>query len=162
MRAAWDAIVASLPSAPGLNDIEILKSSVRREHGVYSFALAVDRPAGVDTTFCELVSRYIAQKFDATPSPVPPYQIEVASAGLERPLLTREHFARFAGREAKVVTMMPVANRTVFTGPIASSDQSVVRLDDRYAGLTAIPYAVIKRATLVYEPVEDLRRSKRR
>ncbi|MDQ2817235.1 MAG: ribosome maturation factor RimP [Candidatus Eremiobacteraeota bacterium] len=159
-RTAWEQILKDLDGCAAFPDVEVLKSSVRFERGVVWLSVTIDRPQGVDTGFCEIVSRYIAGQADRLDAPVPPYQIEVSSAGLERPLLVPEHFARFAGRDAKIVTTLRIANRTDFTGRIAAADERAVRLEDRYAGPTDIPYAAIKRATLVYEPAEDFRRSK--
>ena len=89
---------------------------------------------------------------------MPLFQLEVSSAGLARPLLRPEHFLRFRGREVNIITTLSIKSRVEFTGPIAQSDQTSVTVDDKYAGPTALPYAAIKRANLVYDPREDLRK----
>jgi ribosome maturation factor RimP len=140
--------------------IEVLRSSVRRERGAYVMAVSVDREGGVDTRLCEQITRFIAQRTDALTPPIGPYTIEVASAGLDRPLLTPEHFRRFSGRDARIITTLRIANRVEFSGPIAGADEEKVAIADRYAGTVEIPYGAIKRANLIYEPAEDLKRKR--
>lgn len=154
----FEAIVSSIHTAPEFSDLEILKWTIRRERGVVMIGVVIDRESGVDTNVCEAVSKHIARRADALPPPVPLYQVEVASAGLERPLLTPEHFRRFAGRAAKVVTTLRIRNRTEFSGPIEAADETAVTIADPHAGPTPIPYAAVKRASLVYDPRADLRK----
>jgi ribosome maturation factor RimP len=144
--------------AAEFTSIEILKASVHRERGEYVLSLQIDREDGVDTTLCEQVSRIIDLRAEALGSSIGPYSIEVASAGLDRPLLNAEHFRRFIGREARIITRFPIAKRVEFTGRIESSDGVSVRLADRYAGAVDIPHQAIKKAHLTYEPSEDLHR----
>ena len=140
--------------------IEVLKASVRRERGSYVLAATVDREHGVDTDLCEQLARYIERRVDSLSPPVGAYAIEVASAGLDRPLLIPAHFARFRGQPARIITSFKVANRVEFAGPIESADDVKVTIADRYAGRVEIPYGAIKRAHLVYEPAADLKRAR--
>jgi len=153
------AIVTSVGSHPEFRDIEVLKSYVRRAGRAYVLGLVVDRDGGVDTDLCEAVSRYIIRRADALVPPVD-YQVEVSSAGLDRPLITAGHYRRYEGKVAKVITTLRIANRTEFTGAIGSVTDEAVTIHDPHAGPTPIPFAVIKRASLVYDPAQDLKRKK--
>ena len=146
--------------AAEFTSIEILKSNVHRERGQFVIALTIDREDGVDTTLCEQISRIIDLRAEALGAEIGAYSIEVASAGLDRPLLTPEHFRRFAGRDARIITRLPVAKRVEFTGRIESATDICVTLADRYAGIVEIPHAAIKKANLVYEPREDLKKQR--
>lgn len=141
--------------------IEVLKTIVRRERGAYALAVTVDRENGVDTDLCGQLTRYIERRIEALTPPIGACTIEVSSAGLDRPLLVPAHFMRFRGRPARIITSLRVANRVEFTGPIESADEAKVTIADRYAGHVDIPYGAIKRANLVYEPADDLKRKKR-
>lgn len=57
------------------------------------------------------------------------YMLEVSSPGIDRPLRTLEHFARFAGQTAVVKTVSPVDGRSSFTGTIEAARDGVVALD---------------------------------
>jgi ribosome maturation factor RimP len=118
----------------------------------------LDREGGVSTQLCEAVSKAIARSIDALSTPAPDYDLEVASAGLDRPLYTPAQFRRFAGRKAKVVTSKPVGNRVEFSGPIVTADDTAVVIDDAHAGATPVTHAVIKRANLIYDASTDFKR----
>ena len=75
------------------------------------------------------------------------YMLEVSSPGIDRPLRTPEHFARFAGQTAQVKTKGPLDGRSSFTGTIVSADEEAVVLDVDGAQVS-VPMDVIKRAHL--------------
>ncbi len=75
------------------------------------------------------------------------YTLEVSSPGIDRPLRTPEHFARFAGETAVVKTAAPLDGRSAFTGTIAGVADGVVELDVDGTAFR-IPVSDIKRAHL--------------
>ncbi|HEV2878684.1 MAG TPA: hypothetical protein VGW96_03795 [Candidatus Eremiobacteraceae bacterium] len=154
----FEVICERMTQLPQFHDIEFLKRSIRKERGVYHLSVTIDREGGVDSNLCEAVARYIENRMEELPPPPPLFQLEVASAGLARPLLRPEHFKRFRGREINVITTLRIKNRVEFTGPISHADDTAVTVEDKYAGLTPLPYPAIKRANLVYDPREDLRK----
>ena len=161
LRSALEEIASSVPASPEFRDVEVLKVTVGREHRAYVVALIVDRAGGVDTDLCQAISKHLIRKIDTLDPPVDDYRVEVASAGLERPLLVPAHFARFRGAPAKVVTSLHIANRVEFTGAIGAVTEEAVTILDPHAGPTPIPYPAIKRAHLVYDPSQDLKKKKR-
>ena len=74
------------------------------------------------------------------------YTLEVSAPGIDRPLRTAEHFARFVGDTA-VLKTQPVDGRGSWTGAIASVEGDVVVLDVDGAE-ARIPMDTIKRAHL--------------
>lgn len=90
--------------------------------------LYIDVPAGgeggegeprtVTIDDCETVSREVSAQLDVA-DPIPGnYTLEVSSPGLDRPLFTLEHFARFQGQEAKVGLKLPQEGRRRLQGRI--------------------------------------------
>jgi ribosome maturation factor RimP len=75
----------------------------------YSFSghilrVAIDKDNGnVSLTDCEQASRALEKIFDEREMITQHYTLEVSSPGLDRPLKTREDYARFAGSKAKIV-----------------------------------------------------------
>jgi len=68
--------------------------------------IAADR---VDLLDCENLSRELSAVLDVQ-DPIPQaYSLEVGSPGIDRPLRTAEHFAYFAGSEAKIQLAIPLA-----------------------------------------------------
>ena len=107
----------------------------------------IDTPGGVG--FDELASAQawinaIMDELDPFPGA---YSLEVSSPGIDRPLRTLEHFARFAGQTAVVKTSRPLDGRSSFAGAIVSAegDEVVLDVDGEHV---AIPFDGIKRAHL--------------
>jgi ribosome maturation factor RimP len=77
-----------------------------------------------------------------------PYQLEVSSPGLDRPLTKPMHFERFTGRKARVEVETPINGQRRFVGVIAGIGPEVVRLAvDR--GEVQLAFSAISRARLV-------------
>lgn len=86
----------------------------------------------------------IMDKLDPFPGA---YTLEVSSPGIDRPLRTPEHFARFVGDTAVVKTKSPVDGKSTFTGRIVAVDAPGVELEVDEA-MVVIPFDIIKRAHL--------------
>ncbi|MEE4295130.1 MAG: ribosome maturation factor RimP [Wenzhouxiangella sp.] len=86
-------------------------------------------PDGIGVEDCERVSREVSALMDVE-EPVPgQYTLEVSSPGVERPLFTGQHFARFVGETAAVQLAVPVNNRRRFKGIIVAADDDQVILE---------------------------------
>ncbi|MEE4637200.1 MAG: ribosome maturation factor RimP [Wenzhouxiangella sp.] len=90
----------------------------------------IDRePDGIGVEDCERVSREVSALMDVE-EPVPgQYTLEVSSPGVERPLFTGAHFARFVGETASVQMAVPVESRRRFKGLIVAADDRAVTLN---------------------------------
>ena len=99
----------------------------------------VDHPAGVDHALCERVTTVLRPYLDR-------YSVEVSSPGVERPLRTREHFARAVGRKVKLKT---TGER--LRGEVVSAGERSLRLERQGGEPTDIPYDQIVRANLIDE-----------
>jgi ribosome maturation factor RimP len=116
--------------------------------------VAADR---VDLLDCENLSRELSAVLDVD-DPIPQaYSLEVGSPGIDRPLRTAEHFAYFAGSEAKIQLAVPLigengAERRNFRGtlrgvaPDAGAEAVSIEVDGR---LFQLPLADIDQARLV-------------
>ena len=158
MRDEFEEIARAVPGAFG--GVEVLRTTVRREGRTLVMSLIVDREGGMDTDACGRISRFVIDRVDALDPPIDDYRVEVSSAGLERPLLAPDHYRRFRGRPAKVVTSLRIGNRVEFNGPIGTVTDEAVTIDDPHAGATPIPFAAIKRAHLIYDPTSDLKKKR--
>ena len=98
---------------------------------------------------CEQISHYLSTVFDVE-DPIPgAWNLEVSSAGIDRPLTRAKDWNRFAGHLARVETLFPVDGRKRFSGIVLGADetQGRLRLDD---GTEAtVPLGDIRRAKLV-------------
>jgi ribosome maturation factor RimP len=105
--------------------VEYLSNPKNRVVRIYIDA----EPDGIGVEDCEAVSREVSALFDVE-EPVPGhYTLEVSSPGIERPLFTGAHFARFVGETAAVQLLVPIGNRRRFKGVIVRADEVGVVLN---------------------------------
>mgnify|MGYP002540005566 CR=1 FL=1 len=127
--------------------VEIVTVQVVGAKKAPTIRVFIDTPEGVSFDELAKAQAWINDIMDAL-DPFPgAYTLEVSSPGIDRPLRTPEHFARFAGQTAQVKTKGPLDGRSSFTGTIVSADEEAVVLDVDGAQVS-VPMDVIKRAHL--------------
>jgi ribosome maturation factor RimP len=91
--------------------------------------LYIDAEAGITLDDCEQVSRVVSEVLDAE-DPIPGhYTLEVSSPGLERPLRTAAHFARFVGETVHVETVQAFEGRRRFKGALVAAGAETIEVD---------------------------------
>ena len=130
-----DKVGAAMP------DVEVLAVELR---GPEQLTVYLDRPAGVDIALCEEVTGVLREYLDR-------YGLEVSSPGIERPLRTREHFARQVGRKVALRTEHDLDGRRRFRGQVADAGADAVTLDTPSGEQVAVPYGEIVRGNLIDE-----------
>lgn len=105
------------------------------------------RPMTVDD--CAEISRTISALLDVADPIQGAYDLEVSSPGIDRPLVRRKDFERFAGCEAKVQTAVPVDGRRRFRGRLLGMSGDTVRLALAEGGEAALAFETIEKAKLV-------------
>jgi ribosome maturation factor RimP len=104
--------------------------------------------APVTLEHCAEVSRALSAVLDVA-DPLPgAYRFEVTSPGLDRPLVRRADYERFAGLEARLETELPIEGRRRYRGRLLglAGDQVRLALPE---GEMSIPFDAIKKAKLV-------------
>ena len=95
--------------------------------------LYIDAPEGVTVDDCEAVSHEVSSLLDveqAQGNRAADYgRLEVSSPGLDRPLMTVAHFARFVGESAQVTLYAPVEGRRRLQGVIRDATDETVELE---------------------------------
>ncbi|MCG8691043.1 MAG: ribosome maturation factor RimP [Minwuiales bacterium] len=107
--------------------------------------------AQMDVEDCAQISRVLSALLDVE-DPIPgAYTLEVSSPGIDRPLVKRGDFERFAGFEAKVELAAAQDGRRRFRGELLGVDDDRVRLRLKGAegSVAALPLADIADAKLV-------------
>lgn len=76
------------------------------------------------------------------------YTLEVSSPGIDRPLRTLEHFARFEGEKAQIVLIEPYQGRAKWVGILSGVSEDVVLL--LVDGIVEeLPFSHIKKAHVI-------------
>lgn len=117
--------------------------------------LSLDRPGGIDLEAIAQITPAISGLLDED-DPIPArYQLEVSSPGLERPLRTPEHFARFIGSRVALRTRPGVPGDRRVTGTLADADESGIAVLPEGGGVETearrLAYADIERARTIFE-----------
>src|SRR6266516_1428754 len=85
---------------------------------------------------CEAVSRALSPVLDVADPIERAYRLEISSPGIDRPLVRRSDFERFAGHLVKIEMAVACQGRKRFRGLLAGVEDDAVRLhrDDTRAG----------------------------
>jgi ribosome maturation factor RimP len=111
---------------------------------------------GISIDDCTRVSRALESYLDESPELSERYVLEVSSPGLERPLVRRRDYERFAGREVALKGHGPLAGRKEkrlegeLVGVSGEGEQERVTLRLADGATVEIPRAEIARAHLVF------------
>lgn len=111
---------------------------------------------GVSVEDCTKVSRALESYLDEEPELSDRYVLEVSSPGLERPLVRRRDYERFAGREVAVRASVPQGEKKQkrFEGELVGiegeGEAERIRLRLESGEEVEIPRAQIARAHLVF------------
>jgi ribosome maturation factor RimP len=121
--------------------------------------VTVDRPEGLDLDAIAELSDKIARRLDLEDFGDDRYELEVSSPGIERPLRTPAHFARFVGAQVKVKTTAPVDGARVHQGLLVASDDAGITVE--VEGLARhVAYADIASARTVADWDAELKGTK--
>jgi ribosome maturation factor RimP len=131
--------------------------------------IMAERPDGaMAIEDCEAASRALSPVFDSSDPIEGPYRLEISSPGIDRPLVRRSDFERYAGHIAHIEMLAPVDGRRRFRGELLGTQGERLRLrfGEPGAGEDAeilLPLDDIMEAKLVLTDAlisQSLRRSK--
>jgi ribosome maturation factor RimP len=91
--------------------------------------IMAERPDGTMTVEgCEEVSRALSPVLDVADPIDRAYRLEISSPGLDRPLVRRSDFERFAGHQVKVEMAIGIGGRRRFRGLLLGMDGEAARI----------------------------------
>lgn len=115
--------------------------------------IMAERPDGSMTVEdCEAVSRALSPVLDVADPIDKAYRLEISSPGIDRPLVRKSDFERYAGHLVRIEMEVPVNGRKRFRGHLAGTegDMAKLRRDDAREG----------EETDVLLPIEDMGEAK--
>ena len=129
MAKVTDAVAAlALPVVEGagckLWDVEYVK-----EAGQWFLRVYIDKEGGVSIDDCEAVSRPLSDLLDEADPIEGSYTFEVSSAGADRALKKRPHFAKYLGAEVEVKLYRPKEGRKEYVGLLRDYQDGAVTLE---------------------------------
>ena len=115
--------------------------------------IMAERPDGtMSIEDCELASRALSPVLDVADPVDRAYRLELSSPGIDRPLVRRSDFERYAGNVVKIEMAIPLDGRKRFRGLLLGADgeSARLRLDDTSLG----------EAQEILLPIEDMAEAK--
>ena len=115
--------------------------------------IMAERPDGsMQIEDCEAISKALSPVLDIADPIERAYRLEISSPGIDRPLVRRTDFERYAGHLVKIEMTIPHDGRKRFRGTLGGIEGETIRLhrDDNHAGEQAD-------VMLVMEDISDAR-----
>jgi len=136
-ETGMDARVAAIVE-PVIEDLgfRLVRVKCSARNG-FTVQIMAERPDGsMNVEGCETISRNVSPALDADDPVERAYNLEVSSPGIDRPLVRRSDFERWAGHLAKIELEQSHEGRRRFRGVLLGlkDDTFGVRLDDAAEG----------------------------
>ncbi len=129
------------------NSIELVEMTYKRGEGGMVLRLLVDTPEGITLGECEALNNYLSEQLDKEDFISDRYIIEVASPGLDRPLVTDRDFGRIMGKELDVKSYEPIEGSREHQGKLIGMDKENIVIES--GGISVvIPRVKIAKAQL--------------
>lgn len=109
--------------------LELVDLSLGGGSGRKVLRVVIDRDGGVDLDTIARIAEQVSRRLDLEGFAPGPYELEVSSPGIERPLRQPSEFRRHVGRTVKVKTGRPIDGRASFTGELTAADDHGVVFD---------------------------------
>jgi len=132
-------------------NVEFVKEGKEKQLRVF-----IDKEGGVSLDDCEAVSRMLSDKLDADDPIGEAYSLVVSSPGMDRPLLTDEHYRRYAGEPVEVALYKGFEGRKKFAALLGPKNEEGLCLTpiDRNtlkaeADEIAVPLEIVSKVNLL-------------
>ncbi len=127
--------------------IELVDITYKREQGGMVLRLLVDKPQGITIDECEKLNSFLSELLDKEDVVSEHYTIEVASPGLDRPIVTDRDFQRVLGKMLDITTYQAIDERKTHEGKLVGMDKENIVIESNGVS-TVIPRKLIARARL--------------
>ncbi len=144
--AEVEEIISPAVKAMGYDIVRILLTGNRR----LKLQIMAERHDGIgmNVNDCANISRAVGAILDVEEPISEPFELEVSSPGIDRPLTRLADFERFAGLEVKLETAVPVEGRRRWKGRLLGLDGERIRLETE-TGEIVLPAAGLVKAKLL-------------
>lgn len=135
-------------------DFRLVRVRLMNQNGQTLQVMAERNDGTMTVVDCEAVSMAISPVLDVE-DPIPGnYHLEVSSPGIDRPMVRKSDFSRWAGHIVKCETSVMLDGRKRFRGKIASADDkgfTVERSDIAYgeSPTVTVPFEALAEAKLI-------------
>jgi len=132
-----------------LVDVECLKGPTRWMVRIY-----IDKEGGVTLDDCAMISGEVGDLLDIHETPPGPYDLEISSPGLDRPLVRDRDFVRYEGHAVRIRVSEKIEGKRNFKGRLVEfveSEGEKSLVIDVEGKMYTIPRSMVVKANLEYE-----------
>jgi len=110
---------------------ELWGLNIGQQNNSIKLTLYIDSKSGINIDDCEKVSNQVTHILDIENICNGDYILEVSSPGLDRVLMTKEHFAKYINKKVKLKLKWLVKNRKNIVGMIKDVNNNFVVINDK-------------------------------
>jgi len=110
---------------------ELWGLNIGQQNNSLKLTLYIDSKSGININDCEKVSNQVTHILDIENICNGDYILEVSSPGLDRVLMTKEHFAKYINKKVKLKLKWLVKNRKNIVGMIKDVNNNFVVINDK-------------------------------
>jgi ribosome maturation factor RimP len=114
----------------------------------YNLNVYIDKEEGIGTDDCEIVSRYLNDRLDEEDLIANNYYLIVSSPGMDRPLLTDEHYKRYTGTPVDVSLYKGVGGSKTYSGVLIGRTEDMLLIRTENGEETALPRELVSKVRL--------------
>lgn len=113
------------------NGMELVEVEFKKLYGTPTLTVYIDKPGGVSLDDCELIHRAIDGPMDELdPTEGAPYNLNVSSPGLDRPLKTLNDYKRKLGEKVEVSLYAPVDGKKKYIAVLDEATEEEITLKE--------------------------------
>lgn len=154
MKPTRENIAALIEPVLEREGIELVDMECSRMGSRWLIRIYLDREGGITLQDCADMSRLIGDILDVNDIPPGPYNLEISSPGLDRPLTRDADYVRFKGSKVKIRLKEKVEGsrnfKGILTDYITEGDSRIVVLESD-GKVYRLPKDEILKANLEYE-----------
>lgn len=154
-----EALIAPAVEAMGYEIVRVRVSESGQDKLVQILADRLDGDA-ITIDQCTDITHAVSAILDVEDPITSAYRLEVGSAGMDRPLTKAKDYDRFAGRQVKIETVLPLDGRRRFKGELRGIADQDITLETE-EGTVVIPLGQVQEAKLIITD-EMINEAKRR
>lgn len=110
--------------------MELIDIDFKKVYGDDTLTIYLDKDGGINLDDCEKINNLIDEPLDnLDPTGDKPYNLNVSSAGLDRPLKTDRDYQKHLGKELEVSLYSPIDGMKKFEGILISFDENSITFE---------------------------------
>ena len=111
---------------------EIVETSFKNEYGLDNLTFFVYKKGGITLDDCEIVNNAVDLVLEENDvSDGRPYNLNISSPGLDRPIITDDDFRRSTDTDIEIIFIKAVNKKTKTHGILTSYDENIITIIEK-------------------------------